>query len=77
VPVRCLYTCLIFRGHFTLVMCEKQENRFKDLGDLASAGNNRAFWNRNSTFVLKVGRLLREFAGLVRSTAVIKRLTTK
>lgn len=61
----------------TLVMCEKQENRFKDLGDLASAGNNRAFWNRNSTFVLKVGRLLREFAGLVRSTAVIKRLTTK
>jgi glycosyltransferase involved in cell wall biosynthesis len=61
----------------TLVMCEKQEKRFKNLGDLASARNNRAFWNRNSTFALKIGRLLRECAGSVRSTAVIKRLTIK
>lgn len=57
----------------TLTMCEKQENRFKEIGDMVSVRNNREFWDRNSTFIVRLGRWIREIARLVRSIDIIKK----
>lgn len=61
----------------TLVMCENQENRFKQIGDMDSARNNRMFWNKNSTLTVKLGRLMREFTDYLRSTTIVKHLMIK
>lgn len=42
----------------TLRMCESQERRFREIGDINSANNNRRFWNNNATSKIKINRFL-------------------
>lgn len=61
----------------TLTMCEKQEKRFKEIGDIASASNNRIFWNNNTTLTAKLGRMIREITDSIRSNDMLKKLLIK
>lgn len=61
----------------TLAMCENQENRFKQIGDMDSVRNNRIFWNKNTTLTVKIGRSMRELTNFLRSTTIVKKLMIK